>query len=146
MSRARLYKAGLKANAIVEKHLQTDYLSGKHSACVRVDICLVGEIEREFILNNAHPRVQAYRPLSASAQYNMAHKKIRDGEDVSEIADHLWRFLDKLHSENPTQYKKFIDEQMEEGRKILTPPEPVYCLLFHARAWVSALAKLCGLC
>ena len=76
----------------------------------------------------------------------MAHKKTRDGEDVSEIADHLWRFLDKLHSENPTEYKKFIDEQMEEGRKILTPPEPVYCLLCQARAWVSALVKLCGLC
>ena len=76
----------------------------------------------------------------------MAHKKARDGEDVSEIADNLWRFLDKLHSENPTEYKKFIDEQMEEGRKILTPPEPVYCLLCQARAWVSALVKLCGLC
>lgn len=92
------------------------------------------------------PRLQAHRPLPASAQYNMAHKKTRDGEDVSEIADHLWRFLDKLHSENPTEYKKFIDEQMEEGRKILTPPEPVYCLLCQARAWVSALVKLCGLC
>ena len=69
----------------------------------------------------------------------MAYKKTKDGEDVSEIADNLWRFLDKLHAENPEEYKKFIDEQMEEGRKLLTPPEPVYCLHCQARAWVSGI-------
>ena len=99
-----------------------------------------------YFLNNAHPCLHPHLPFVALLQpsleqltftkSNMAHKKTKDGEDVAEIADNLWRFLDKLHAKNPAEYKKFIDEQMEEGKKLLTPPEPVYCLHCQARAWV----------
>ena len=69
----------------------------------------------------------------------MAYKKTKDGEDFASIANNLWRVLDKLQADNPAEYKKFIDEQMETGKDLLTPPEPVYCLHCQARAWVRGV-------
>ena len=61
MSRARLYKAGLKANAIVEKHLQTDYQVNT----LHVYVYYVVEIEREIILINVHPAPAGTPPSSS---------------------------------------------------------------------------------
>lgn len=79
--------------------------------------------------------------LPFNVNLNMARKKSKDGEEMAEIAGKMWNFLDKLHTESPAEYKKFIDEQMEEGKKMLTPPEPVYCLHCQVRAWVSCASS-----
>lgn len=51
-----------------------------------------------------------------------------DSKNLLKTAEQVWSMLDKLSEENPDQYKKFIDEQLNEGAPYLRPPEPVYGL------------------
>ena len=68
----------------------------------------------------------------------MASSRAKDGEDMTEVAGKMWEFLDKLAADRPDEYKKFIEQQLEEGKHMFTPPEPVYCLQCQVRAWVSS--------
>ena len=61
----------------------------------------------------------------------------RDGDDMTQVAGKVWEFLDKLAADRPDEYKKFIEQQLEEGQHMFAPPEPVYCLQCQVRAWVS---------
>lgn len=60
------------------------------------------------------------------------------GEDMAEIAGKMWEFLDNLAANDPAEYKKFIDQQMEDGKQMFTPPEPAYCLHCRVKAWVRS--------
>lgn len=51
-----------------------------------------------------------------------------DKNEMLEAAQRVWSMLDHLYESNPTEYKKFIEQQMQEGKEILNPPEPVFCL------------------
>ena len=51
-----------------------------------------------------------------------------DEVDLQEMAAKVWGALDQLATSDPEQYKKFIDEQMKEGKEYMATPEPVFCL------------------
>ena len=76
----------------------------------------------------------------------MASSKSKGNEDMTKAAGKMWEFLDKLATENPDEYKKFIDQQLEEGRNIMTPPEPAYCIQCQVRAWVNMKEFYCDVC
>ncbi|XP_049634900.1 PIH1 domain-containing protein 2 [Suncus etruscus] len=40
----------------------------------------------------------------------------------------LWNLLDDLAESNPESYKKFIQQQLKEGKEIWASPEPQFCL------------------
>ncbi len=48
--------------------------------------------------------------------------------NMLEAAQRVWSTLDHMASEDPEKYKKFITEQLDEGKEILASPEPVFCL------------------
>ncbi len=49
-------------------------------------------------------------------------------EDVGQVMQRVWGALDRLAESDPEAYKKFIDQQMKEGREQMCQPEPVFCL------------------
>lgn len=61
----------------------------------------------------------------------------KDGNDMTKVAEQMWKYLDNLSANKPDEYKKFIEQQLEEGKQMFTPPEPVYCMHCQVRAWVS---------
>ena len=88
---------------------------------------------------NAHVRI--YMQVLVFGE-GMASKKT-GGDDISEIAGRMWEFLDKLAASDPVEYKKFIDQQLEDGKHMFIPPDPAYCLHCQVRAWVSCSLSLC---
>ena len=48
--------------------------------------------------------------------------------EMLDAAQRMWSLLDHLYETNPEEYKKFVDQQMKEGKEMLNPPEPVFCL------------------
>ncbi|KAF6105502.1 PIH1 domain containing 2 [Phyllostomus discolor] len=40
----------------------------------------------------------------------------------------LWNLLDDLAESNPESYKKFIQQQLKEGKQLCAAPEPQLCL------------------
>lgn len=68
----------------------------------------------------------------------MAARKDDDQQDMTQIAGKMWEFLDQLAATKPDEYKKFIEQQLEEGRNIFTPPEAVFCMQCQVKAWVSS--------
>ncbi|XP_054989793.1 PIH1 domain-containing protein 2 [Sorex araneus] len=43
-------------------------------------------------------------------------------------ANQLWNLLDDLAESNPESYKKFINQQLKEGKELWAAPEPQFCL------------------
>ena len=43
-------------------------------------------------------------------------------------AQHIWTMLDEMSNSDPASYKKFIDKQMQEGKKSMEPPQPHMCV------------------
>lgn len=43
-------------------------------------------------------------------------------------AQHIWSMLDNMAQTDPKAYKRFIDKQMEDGRKAMSPPKPHMCI------------------
>lgn len=52
----------------------------------------------------------------------------RRGLDIMQTAEEVWGALDKMMVTDPEGYKKFIKQQMEEGKEVMASPEPVMCL------------------
>ena len=48
-------------------------------------------------------------------------------QDLGRTAEMLWSALDRLSEENPTEYKRFVDQQLKEGAEIISPPQPMQC-------------------
>lgn len=48
--------------------------------------------------------------------------------DLQGMAERVWGALDHMADTSPDQYKKFIDEQLREGKEVMAAPEPVFCL------------------
>lgn len=40
----------------------------------------------------------------------------------------FWNLLDDLAESNPESYKKFIEQQLKEGKQLCATPEPQLCL------------------
>ena len=51
----------------------------------------------------------------------------RDG-DFMKAAKRMWEMLDHLSYNNTEKYKKFVKQQLEEGREAMAVPEPNFCL------------------
>jgi HSP20 family molecular chaperone IbpA len=49
-------------------------------------------------------------------------------DDLLKQGQRIWEMLDEMAATNPDAYKKFIDKQMNDGARILKPPEPVFSL------------------
>ena len=58
-------------------------------------------------------------------------------DDMRKVAQQVWGALDKLADTNPEEYRKFIDEQMKEGREMFAQPEPAFCLQCNVTTKVS---------
>lgn len=43
-------------------------------------------------------------------------------------ATQFWNLLDDLAESNPESYKKFIQQQLKEGKQLCATPEPQLCL------------------
>ena len=48
--------------------------------------------------------------------------------DLLKAAERVWGILDKLAEDNPEEYKKFVKQQLDEGKEALAAPEPRLCL------------------
>lgn len=70
-----------------------------------------------------------------------------DKNEMLEAAQRVWSMLDHLYENNPAEYKKFVDQQMKEGKEALTPPEPVFCLMCQVTGVSSNLSNfvLCSM-
>lgn len=51
-----------------------------------------------------------------------------DNKAMLEAAQQMWETLDQMASSDPEGYKKFIKQQLDEGKDVLAAPEPVFCL------------------
>lgn len=49
-------------------------------------------------------------------------------EGMSAQAQQIWSMLDDMASNNPAAYKKFIDQQIKEGKEHIAMPEPHMCV------------------
>uniref|UniRef100_A0A0B7A7Y4 PIH1 domain-containing protein 2 n=1 Tax=Arion vulgaris TaxID=1028688 RepID=A0A0B7A7Y4_9EUPU len=49
-------------------------------------------------------------------------------EALSAQAQQLWSMLDDMSENNPTAYKKFIQQQMKEAKEHMSPPESHMCV------------------
>lgn len=49
-------------------------------------------------------------------------------DDMRGAVQRVWGVLDKLYAKSPEDYEKFVSQQLEEGREVLAPPEPGFCL------------------
>ncbi len=50
------------------------------------------------------------------------------GEGVPTETAKFWRYLDKLLTEDPEAYNRYVTKTLEEGKAILKAPNPSYCL------------------
>ena len=50
-----------------------------------------------------------------------------DADSMSQ-AGHIWSMLEDMSQTDPQAYRKFVDKQMEEGRKAMSPPKPHMCI------------------
>ncbi len=48
--------------------------------------------------------------------------------DLLKAAERVWGMLDKMAANDPEEYKKFMKQQLDEGREVLAVPEPSFCL------------------
>lgn len=51
-----------------------------------------------------------------------------EDQDLLQTAQRMWGVLDRMATENPEEYKTFIEQQLDEGKEALAAPEPVFCL------------------
>ena len=49
-------------------------------------------------------------------------------EQLSQNAQHIWQMLDDMAENNPGMYRKFIDKQMSESKKVTAKPNPHMCV------------------
>lgn len=49
-------------------------------------------------------------------------------EGLAKMAEKMWGMLDTMAATSPEEYKKFVDEQIKEGKEHFSPPEGVYSL------------------
>ncbi len=58
----------------------------------------------------------------------MAASDNTSDEDISQAVKRMWGALDRLAENDPDGYRKFIEQQMKEGKEQMCSPEPVFCL------------------
>ena len=51
-----------------------------------------------------------------------------EGSDVLKAAEGVWKMLDHLSLNNPEEYRRFVKNQLEEGKNAMAVPEPSFCL------------------
>ncbi len=72
----------------------------------------------------------------------MAGAKSDDADMKNEVA-RFWKHLNKLHSEHPKDYDKFISKTLDDGKELFEAPQPVYCLKIAIAQKVSLRVLLC---
>ena len=50
-------------------------------------------------------------------------------EDLAKNAQHVWKMLDDLATNNPSAYRKFIDKQMKQAKEGNEKPKPHMCIV-----------------
>ena len=63
-----------------------------------------------------------------------------DSNEIKQQAQYIWNRLDDLAANDPSAYKKFIDEQMKERQLFKSVPEPKLCVLVKIKVWFVVLS------
>ena len=51
----------------------------------------------------------------------------KEHEEIREMVQKMWGYLDNLAESDPKEYQKFIGKAMEERKEFMDPPQPVFC-------------------
>ena len=51
-----------------------------------------------------------------------------DRDTATEQAERIWKMLDELAEENPEAYKKFVNNNIREGKEMFEPATAEFCV------------------
>ena len=51
----------------------------------------------------------------------------KENEEITDMVQKMWGYLDHLAETDPEEYQKFIGKAMKERGEFLEPPQPVFC-------------------
>ncbi len=66
-----------------------------------------------------------------------------DNDAMLQQATNIWQMLDEMADKDPAAYRKFIDKQIQEGKKTMKPPEPHMCLMSMVLVCIRLVLKFC---